>query len=74
MARAMILHVGAHWKHGIDSTMWSVAVQYSTYVYNNFPRHNNVSPSDLFYGTRVPMHKLQNMHVWGRPVYVLNPS
>ena len=49
MARAMILHAGAHWKHGIDSTMWPMAAQYSTYVYNNLPRHNNVSPSDLFY-------------------------
>ena len=74
MARAMILNAGAHLKHGIDSTMWPLAVQYPTYVYNNLPRHNNIYPSDLFYGTRVPRHKLQNMHVWGCPVYVVNPS
>ena len=26
MARAMLLHASAHWKHGIDSTMWPMAV------------------------------------------------
>ena len=51
-----------------------MAVQYVTYVYNNIPRSNNTSPSDLFFGTRVLRYKLQNMHVWGCHVYVLNPS
>ena len=70
----MILHAAAHWKHDIDSSMWPMAVKYTAHVYNSLPRANNISPSDLFYGTRVPGHKLQNMHVWGCPVYVLNPS
>ena len=51
-----------------------MAVQYATYVYNNIPRNNNISPGDLFFGSRIPRHKLQNMHVWGCPVYVLNPT
>ena len=74
MARAMLLHASAHWKQGIDSTMWPMAVKYTCYVSNNLPRNNNVSPSDLFFGARIPRHKLQNMHVWGCPVYVLNPT
>ena len=74
MARAMLLHASAHWKHGIDPSMWPMAVQYAAYVSNILPRSNNVSPSDLFFGTRIPRHKLQNLHVWGCPVYVLNPS
>ena len=74
MARAMLLHASAHWKHGIDASMWPMAVQYATYTYNILPRRNGVSPNDLFFGSRVPRHKLRNLHVWGCPVYVLNPS
>ena len=74
MARAMLLHASAHWKHGIDSSMWPMAVQYATYTYNILPRLNGISPNDIFFGTRVPRYKLRNLHVWGCPVYVLNPS
>ena len=70
----MLLHTSAHWKHGMDSTMRPMAVQYATYVYNIRPRSNNISPSHLFYGATVPQHKLQNMHILGYPVYVLNPT
>ena len=73
MNRAMLLHVSAHWKHGIDATMWPMAVKYATYVYNTIPRTNHIAPSDLFFGATLPRHKLQNMHVWGCPVYVLSP-
>ena len=51
-----------------------MAVQYSTYAYNILPRSNNISPSDLYFGSTIPRHKLRNMHVWGCPVYVLNPT
>ena len=54
--------------------MWPMAVKYATYIYNALPRANGISPCDLFFGTRVPRHKLRNLHVWGCPVYVLNPS
>ena len=70
----MLLHASAHWKQDIDSTMWPMAVKYACYVSNNLPRNNNVSPSDLFFGASIPRHKLQNVHVWGCPVYVLNPT
>ncbi len=54
MARAMILQASAHWNHGIDATMWPLAVQYSTYVYNTLPQSNKISPSDLFFGATIP--------------------
>ena len=57
MARGMLLHASAHSKQGIDSTMWPMAVQYATYVSNMLPRANNISPSDLFFVSRVPRHK-----------------
>ena len=49
MARAMILHAASHWKQEIDSSIWPMTVHYATYVYNNIPRSNNTSPSDLFF-------------------------
>ena len=74
MARAMLLHASANWKYEIDSTIWPMAVQYSTYVYNILRRSNNISPSDLYFGSTIPRHKLWNMYVWGCPVYVLCPT
>ena len=52
--RAMILHTSSHWKHGIGSSMWPMAVQYAMYVYNNIPRsiithHLVISSFDLEY-------------------------
>ena len=70
----MILHASAHWKHGVDASMWPMAVKYSAYIYNSLPGANGISPNDIIFGTRVPRHKLSNIHIWGCPVYVLNPS
>ena len=52
MVRAMLLHVSAHWKYGIDSSMWYMVVQYATYTYNILPRLNGICPNDIFFGTR----------------------
>ena len=70
----MLLHVSAHWKYGIDSSMWYMVVQYATYTYNILPRLNGICPNDIFFGTRVSSYKLRNLLVWECPVYVLNPS
>ena len=54
--------------------MWPMAVNYAVYTFNILPRPNGISPNDIFLGSRVPKYKLRNLHVWGCPVYVLNPS
>ena len=43
-------------------------------MYNILSSTNNISPSDLFFGAQDLHHKLHNVHVWGYPVYVLNPT
>jgi hypothetical protein len=30
-------------------------------------------PADVFTGSTVPRHQLKEIHVWGCPVYVLDP-
>ena len=44
MGRAMLLHASTHWKHGINASMWPMAVKYSTYIYNILPRSNGIPP------------------------------
>jgi hypothetical protein len=73
MARAMLLHLSAHWKNGIDSSLWPMAVTYATYLYNHLPNASGLCPADLFTGSTVPRHRLQDIHVWGCPVYTLDP-
>ena len=33
-----------------------------------------LAPCDLFFSTHSPRHKLRDLHVWGCPVYVLDPT
>jgi hypothetical protein len=73
MARAMILHSSIHWKDGCDSSLWPMAVEYAAHIYNNTP-HNVICPADIFTGSTVSHHRLLDYHVWGCPVYVLDPK
>ena len=74
MSRALLLHASTKWKDGIDSSLWPMAVDYATFIYNNLPNSDGISPNDLFTGSTSPVHRLKDMHVWGCPVYVLDPT
>jgi hypothetical protein len=73
MARSMILHSSIHWKDEIDALLWPQAVTYAGHIYNNTTK-NGVCPADIFTGSAVPRHRLVDLHVWGCPLYVLNPK
>jgi len=74
MSRAMMLHASVHWKDGIDSSLWPMTTTYAAYIYNHFPDAHGIAPADLFSGTQFPRHKLKDIHTWGCPVYVLDPT
>ena len=74
MARALILHASAHWTNGIDASLWPMAVTYATHLYNHLPNERGLCPADLFTGSTVPWHRLKDLHVWGCPVYILDPQ
>jgi Integrase core domain. len=74
LSRALLLHASTHWPNGIDASLWPMAVDYATHLYNTLPNLNGICPADLFTGTTVPRHKLRDLHVWGCPVYVLDPT
>jgi hypothetical protein len=62
-----------HWKDGIDSSLWPMAVTYATHISKSTPK-DSVYPLDIFTGSTVPRHRLMAMDVWGCPVYVLDPK
>jgi hypothetical protein len=70
----MILHACLHWNNGIDSSLWPMDVKYVAHVYTQMPKLNGVWPADFFSGYTVPRHRLLDLHVWGCPVYVLDPK
>ena len=72
-ARALLLFSACHWKGEITSELWPMAVDYAVYLYNHLPNEKGIAPADLFTGVTVPRHKLKDCHIWGAPVYVLDP-
>jgi hypothetical protein len=74
MACAMLLHASNPWKNGIDALLWPMAVQYATHQYNHLPNAQGLCPADHFTGSTIPCHGLRDIHVWGCPVYVLDPQ
>ena len=74
MAHALILHASAHWTNGIDASLWPMAFTYATHIYNHLPNEHGLCPADLFTGSTVPWHCLKDLHVWGCPVYILDPQ
>ena len=74
MARTMMIHSSIHWPGVADTCLWPMAVQAAVYIHNRFPRiDNNLSPYELLTSSRWERQRLMNLHVWGSPVYVLDP-
>ena len=73
MSRAMMLHASLRWKYGIEGAIWPMSVDYSTYIYNHLSNDKGISPVDFLTDSTVPRHKLKHIHVFGCPVYILDP-
>ena len=54
---ALLLHSFLRWKSEIDSSLWSMDVDFATYTHNPLPYEHSISPVDLFTGTQIPRHK-----------------
>jgi hypothetical protein len=74
MARAMLLHATVRWKDQVSPTLWPMAVDYAVYLYNHLPNDKGIAPADVFTGSQSPRHKIRDLHVWGCPTYVLDPT
>jgi len=76
-SRANLLHFVLHWPQMAKNrdNLWPFAVDYAVYMHNNLPiRDMRVSPTERFTGTVFDNYNhLTRAHVFGCPVYVLDP-
>jgi hypothetical protein len=76
-SRANLLHFVLHWPQMAKNrdNLWPYAIDYAVYIHNHLPiRDNRLSPNELFTGTVFNNYNhLTRAHVFGCPVYVLDP-
>jgi hypothetical protein len=76
-ARTMMLHASLMWPDQSDLGLWPFALQHAVYLWNHLPDQHGprLSPLELFTQTRFLDYSfLARCHVWGSPVYVLDPK
>ena len=75
-ARAMLLFSVLHWPDEADLTLWPFALEYAVYLWNNMPdKESLMAPLEHFASSKFPSYNhLHRAHVWGCPVYVLDPK
>jgi hypothetical protein len=77
MARTMMLHAALRHGGAIKPEYWPQCMDYAVWLYNNTPRMaTGVSPREMWSRTRHSSASdlLGNCHVWGAPVFVLEPK
>lgn len=77
MARTFMIHVSLHWsERGVDDlALWPFAVRHAVWLHNRLPNQvSGLSPMEILTCTRTTHRDLLRTHVWGCPVYVLNPK
>jgi len=75
-ARAMMLHAVIHWPDQAEVSLWPFALEYAVYLWNNIPsKISLLAPIEIFTSTKFDNYDhLHRTHVWGCPVYVLDPK
>jgi hypothetical protein len=73
-ARASMLHATHSWPEHANIYLWPQAVDYAVWVFNHLPLiKNSVSPNEAWSCTRFPTSSLNPGHVFGCPIYILDP-
>jgi hypothetical protein len=72
----MMLHSIIMWPDQADLALWPFALDHTVFLWNNMPqRESKMAPIELFTGQKLSSYDhLQRLHVWGCPVYVLDPK
>ena len=74
-ARANMLHVAYHWPQHASIKLWPMAINYAVWVFNHLPRADTgLCPDEMWSQCRTTHDDLRRAHVWGCPVYVLEPA
>jgi hypothetical protein len=72
----MLLHSILHWSEDADLKLWPFALDPAIFLWNNMPnRDSRLAPIEVFTSTEFQNYKyLERCHVWGSPVFVLDPA
>ena len=76
-ARTMMVRAAIHWpSNGADNLrLWPFAMKQAEWLYNRLPnRKSGLTPLELFTKHQSDHRDLLRAHVWGCPVYVLDPA
>jgi hypothetical protein len=75
-ARTMLLHAVIMWPDQANLELWPFALEHAIYLWNNIPAKDSLmAPIELFTGSVFPSYDhIRRSHVWGCPVYVLDPK
>eukprot|EP00957_Ditylum_brightwellii_P111201 8479796-Ditylum_brightwellii.AAC.1 len=64
-----------HWPEQVTTDLWPFTFNYAVFLHNHLPKRGHcLAPIKLFTQTTVPHSFFKGAHVWGCPVYVLQPS
>ncbi len=76
MTRTMMIHATLHWPEIIESKLWPMAVLHAAHLMNRVPRRDtaNRSSIELLTNSILDPQEYSDLHVWGSPVYVLDPG
>jgi GAG-pre-integrase domain/Zinc knuckle len=74
IARTMMIHAAIRWKDVIEPLLWPMSIEYAVWIYNRMPKPNGLSPLEILSRIKSPRGTLSNSHVFGCPVYVLDPK
>jgi hypothetical protein len=74
ISRTMMIHAAIKWIEVISVDLWPMAVSYAVWLNNYVPKKNGLSAVELMSKIKNPRLKLKDTHVFGCPVYVLDPK
>ena len=77
-ARSMMIHSILMWPDQSQNVLelWPFALEHAAHVWNHMPRcDSKIAPIELFTNEKLTDYNaIARLHVWGCPVYVLDPK
>ena len=74
-ARANLLHAAVHWPAVASVSLWPFAIGYAVWVFNRLPSlTTGLCPDEVWTRSRCGHEEFSRAHVFGCPVYVLEPA
>lgn len=75
LARANLIHLLLMWPEKCNINLWALSINYAVWIFNRLPKDSlgGLSPNEMWSGVRSTHSDLRRAHVFGCPVYVLDP-